>query len=436
MQTPTIAAYSASNLVPVVEILRRKYPTHQIIIVADNDESGTGKNYSDQASAKYAAQTILIPEKGMDANDYHAAGHSLQALLEPERTKWLMLDDELESQPSPIKWLIKGWVQDHSLIMVHGPSGCGKTFVVLDWALSIAYKEEWQGHAIHGGSVVYLAGEGHHGLRGRIALWKQERGTGARRFALSRSATDLNDNASLLAAIAEIRTLPEQPKLIVVDTLHRFLNGDENSAQDAKTMIDACARMQHEFDCSVLLVHHTGVSDEAQHRARGSSAWKGALEIEISIRPQGDDIVIEQKKVKDSEMMDPIYARLEPKEIKGWLDDDGEPVKSAVISMIEKPSDNDKKIHADIMTLRDAWIMSGSELNEKQNPYITEAALKNFLVDKLGIKESSASQYVKAKARGKLANRLICAKIIREFQDGFEVINDDAISDFMIVSNQ
>jgi len=135
-------------------------------------------------------------------------------------------------------------------------------------------------------------------------------------------------------------------------------------------------------------------------------------------------------------MMDPIYARLEPKEIKGWIDDDGEPVKSAVISMIEKPTDNDKKIHADIMTLRDAWIMSGSELNEKKNPYITEAALKTFLVDKLGIKESSASQYVKAKARGKLANRLICAKIIREFQDGFEVINDDAISDFMIVSNQ
>jgi putative DNA primase/helicase len=425
MQTPTIAAYSASNLVPVVEILRRKYPTHQIIIVADNDESGTGKNYADQASAKYAAQTILIPEKGMDANDYHGAGHSLQALLEPERTKWLMLDDELESQPSPIKWLVKGWIQDHSLIMVHGPSGCGKTFVVLDWALSIAYKEDWQGHAIHGGSVVYLAGEGHHGLRGRIALWKQERGTGARRFALSRSATDLNDNASLLSAIAEIRTLPEQPKLIVVDTLHRFLNGDENSAQDAKTMIDACARMQHEFDCSVLLVHHTGVSDEAQHRARGSSAWKGALEIEISIRPQGDAIVIEQKKVKDSEMMEPIYARLESKEIKGWLDDDGEPVKSAVVSVTDKPSNRDRALEKDEKIFRDAWFLAGAEVDKEGRPYLSGAALKTFIVDNLGKTDSYARQMIKPAAEGKLISKLISKHKVAEHMNGFSIIDDD-----------
>ena len=54
-------------------------------------------------------------------------------------------------------------------------------------------------------------------------------------------------------------------------------------------MLDACGHLQAEFGCAVILVHHTGVSDEAQHRARGSSAWRGALDIEISVVPGGED---------------------------------------------------------------------------------------------------------------------------------------------------
>ena len=52
-------------------------------------------------------------------------------------------------------------------------------------------------------------------------------------------------------------------------------------------MLNACNGLMKEFDCSVLLVHHTGVSEEAQHRARGSSAWRGALDVEISVVPGG-----------------------------------------------------------------------------------------------------------------------------------------------------
>lgn len=68
-------------------------------------------------------------------------------------------------------------------------------------------------------------------------------------------------------------------------------------------MLDACATIMQEFDCSVVLVHHTGVSEEAQHRARGSSAWRGALDIEVSVKPGNSDKPIEvlQRKMKDAE---------------------------------------------------------------------------------------------------------------------------------------
>jgi len=167
--------------------------------------------------------------------------------------------------------------------------------------------DKWCGNKVRGGPVVYLAGEGHHGLRSRVAAWKHSRGVDHLEMWISRAGTDLNTPDGLSYARGAIQALPKPPKVIVVDTLHRFLCGDENSAQDAKLMLDACATLMQEFECTVILVHHTGVSDEAQHRARGSSAWRGALDVEISVVPSKNDGPIEvvQRKVKDGEMANP-----------------------------------------------------------------------------------------------------------------------------------
>lgn len=159
-------------------------------------------------------------------------------------------------------------------------TGSGKTFLVLDWALRMAAgADNWLGHRVCPASVVYLAGEGHHGLRGRIAAWKQHaKPPRPLDMWISKAGCDLNTPTGYQRVTESIRLLPASPDLIVVDTLHRFLAGDENSAEDAKGMLDACAGLMAEFGCSVLLVHYTGVADEAQHRARGSSAWRGALD--------------------------------------------------------------------------------------------------------------------------------------------------------------
>ena len=161
---------------------------------------------------------------------------------------------------------------------------------------------------------------------------------------LSPAGCDLNTNDGYTKVLENVKALPRIPKLIVVDTLHRFLNGDENSAQDAKTMLDACGALMLEFGCSVLLVHHTGVSEEAQHRARGSSAWRGALDIEISITPnKSGGITISQKKAKDSEQATDVFGELQSLPIDGWSDEDGEPVTSAIVVEGIKPQEQKKE---------------------------------------------------------------------------------------------
>ena len=137
-----------------------------------------------------------------------------------------------------------------------------------------------------------------------------------------------------------IDALDGKPSVIVVDTLHRFLNGDENSAQDAKIMVDACAGLQMEYGSTIILVHHTGVSDDAQHRARGSSAWKGALDMEASVvmKSNKEDIQIICRKMKDAEEPEPLWLRLQKGiDLPGWYDADGEQVTSAVIVKGEEP---------------------------------------------------------------------------------------------------
>lgn len=442
---PCVIAYSANNLPPVVGTLRELYGDAQdVVIVADNDKSGTGINHANQASAKHGARVVMPPELG-DANDYAQAGGDLLALLVPTGVadEWLVPADSFSEQPAPISWLVKRWLQDNALIMVHGPSGGGKTFVVLDWCLRIASRTpEWCGQRVKPGSVVYLAGEGHHGLRGRIAAWKHKHQAGPLSMWLSRAGCDLNTPEGYIKAVNHISKLPERPSVVVVDTLHRFLSGDENSAQDAKTMLDACGALMEKFGCAVILVHHTGVSEEAQHRARGSSAWRGALDIEISIIPakDGGPMQIVQRKSKDAEMAEPVYVRLASVEIPGWIDEDGEQVTSAVIEQSDElPSAvtggrKESKLSGHIKTLSNGWWASGAE-ERGNSPYLSRSGFAGYLESGMGLSEASIKQYLKPSAEGKLIHDLIQAGTIRPHEHGWVIEADELASSLLMSKN-
>lgn len=382
---PVAIAYSASNMTATAKALREHAGnTARIVIVADNDHSGTGQAEGQKAAEAIGAQLVIPPEQGHDANDYAISGGDLAALLNPKQSAdgYLIPADDFCREPAPIRWLIKRHLQRDALIMVHGPSGGGKTFVVLDMVLSMAAgKAEWCGFKVAAGPVVYLAGEGHHGLRARLAAWKVHNEAAMLDMWLSKAGEDLNTPGGYLRVRDALMALPRNPAVIIVDTLHRFLNGDENSAQDAKTMLDACSGLMQEFGCSVVLVHHTGVSDEAQHRARGSSAWRGALDIEISVVPGKDGAPIEvvQRKSKDAELAETIYMKITPVPLP-WQDEDGEPVTSAVVVQVDAPEGKEEtgsKVPAGARQLfESAWFALGDI--DQGRPYLTASAFNEY----------------------------------------------------------
>ena len=384
--------------------------------------------------ARYAPESDVAAEVAMGS----AAAEALLANhAPPPANDWITHADDFSAQPAAINWWVKMWVQKQALMMVHGPSGGGKTFVTLDWLLHIASgRPEWAGLKVKKGTVLYLAGEGHAGLRARIAAWKHHHQVQHLDFYVSRDAVDLNTPEGLRRVIEAIEALGFIPDIIAIDTVHRHMVGDENSAADTKTFIDAADTLKKRFNATVLLVHHTGNSDEAQHRARGSSAWRGALDIEISVVPGKKDapIRIVQRKSKDAELAPHVCVQLQGVYIPGWFDDEGEQISSAVPVITECDGDDeggaDAKTAKAIKLISDAWHSTGEELLDGA-PYITKSALISFIINR-GVSDKSAKQYVKPTAKGKTVNVLIEADVIKEELNGFVIIEPAMVSQLMV----
>lgn len=430
---PVVVAFSANNLPPAGKAVRDAVgPATTMVVVADNDVSGTGQREAQRAAELIGGRLVVVPVEGQDANDYVQAGGDLTSLLAPpapvQTDGYLMAADEFCASPKPIRWLIKRQLQREALIMIHGPSGGGKTFVMLDMALHVASsKPQWCGQRVHGGPVVILAGEGHSGLRSRLAAWKRHHGVSQLNAWISRAGVDLNTAEGYSIAREAIMALPERPSLIVIDTLHRHLFGDENSAQDAKSMIDACGALMREFGAAVVLIHHTGVNEEAQHRARGSSAWRGALEIEISVVPgkePGEPLSIVQRKAKDAELAETVHMRLQKVEL-DWIDEDGERVSSAVpvqvtADQIAAAIPKESKAEGAARKLfEDAWMARGILIGA--DPFLSVENWRAYLQD-----EAFTSDGARRTAFSSAKKRLLESGYLVEKLDGFMVADPTA----------
>jgi hypothetical protein len=248
---------------------------------------------------------------------------------------------------------------------------------------------------------------------------------------VSNGPSDLDKVEDLNQVVQDIVDTGVKPKLIVIDTLNRFMSGDENSAKETRAFLDACSKLMQKFDCTVLIVHHTGLNQEAQGRARGSSAWKGAMDIESSVKPTSDGLVLEQAKSKDTEPAEPMSLELKSVDLPGWFDEDGEQVNSAVITdgaiRVEMPS---RQEQADIRELKDGWENTGKKLDGR-DPFIFKSEWREYIMNARGLDQKPAGQRL-SNAEGRLVWRLLNDGIIEETALGFKVIDEFTITTMVL----
>ena len=177
--------------------------------------------------------------------------------------------------PGAPAWTIRKWLPEASIIQLFGDPSSGKSFLSIDWACCVASGKEWNGNRVKQGAVLYIAGEGHHGLKRRFAAWQEVHGTIPDSLFVSQRAVILNATGAD-AVFKAVKELPEIPGLIVVDTMATVLHGDENKGEDVGGFINILKTLIAETGACCLIVHHSGHGDKS--RGRGWSGLPGAID--------------------------------------------------------------------------------------------------------------------------------------------------------------
>ncbi len=249
----------------------------------------------------------------------------------PPVTPFLIPAAEAIKNVTKAEELVENFLEKRAYAVLFGPSGAGKTFVALDIALCVAAGRPWAGKKTSQTSVVYLNGEGQRGMGKRIKAWliHNELLDTEVPFYLTRHSLLLTEQEQIEKLIHEARSV--DAKLIVVDTLARNFEGNENDASDMSTFNAHIGHLQAETDAAVLIIHHTGLTTD--ERARGNNQLKGALDSEFRVVRDGDLIALNATKQKDIELGEPMHFE---SEIITFDSDDGDELTSLIVKATGK----------------------------------------------------------------------------------------------------
>lgn len=236
---------------------------------------------------------------------------------------------ELTAKPIAIQWLLEGIIERGSLNLLFGEPAAGKSLFAIDWAFCLAHGIHWHDHGTEQTDVVVIAGEGFAGMARRLKALEAKHGRPAPdSLYISQHPANLIDENNAEWVANSIAALCPNPGLIIVDTLHRNMSGDENSSSDIAQFVANLDNHLKPLGSAVLIVHHSGHS--SNQRSRGSSSIRAAMDAEFSATKDGLNVVLTCTKAKDFEAFKPQQFSLKSVALP-WLDDDGEPLKSVVL---------------------------------------------------------------------------------------------------------
>ena len=387
----TVVCFSAQNIPAVVAQFRLRFPTTSFVIAADNDASGTGVNYANQAAAASGAQVAVPPNVGEDFNDLAVAGQNIVQMLGLEdslKRLNVIRASELPEEYSAPNEIIQDIIETESLAVLYGDSNSGKTYFALSAAYAVAEGRDFFGKRTEAGAVLYLATEAAPEVRRRIQAAKQYYGCDFQHlhvvqapvnfFSSSIDAIDVIDACKQIYA-----QTGQQVKLIIGDTLSRIASGaNENSGQDMGPVMDRFDEVAHVTGAAVLIVHHTG-----KDAAKGSRGWSGIRahisgEFEVTESSGVRSMVITKQRSLPSKGQE-IFFDLAVLQM--GVTKFGAPATNCVAIPMDETaarkgrSQNDKRANTGMQMFIESWFevsRESEEVNGKQYPCISKEALR------------------------------------------------------------
>lgn len=238
----------------------------------------------------------------------------------------------------PAEWLVRDVLPLSELVVIFGPSQSGKTFLTLDILMAIAQGTDWFKNRTEKGRVVYIAAESARGVKKRIYAYAKHHNVD-----LTQIEFDIIPDCPNLLDTVDAKLLANMigpGRVAVIDTFARSMaGGSENDGQDVGRAISACQAIHEKTKALVILIHHTG---HTQDRARGWSGLKAAVDTEISVEALGNrQHVATITKQKDGDAGTRYGFELE--QIHLGLDDLNQPITSCVVVPMDQPPEKHNK---------------------------------------------------------------------------------------------
>ncbi|EHR0552016.1 AAA family ATPase [Vibrio parahaemolyticus] len=319
-------------------------------------------------------------------------------------------------------WLVKGLIPTNSTVALVGASGDGKSFAIQELACCVCTGQNFLGNKTNVGSALIIAGEGASGFKKRIKGWELANNKNVKNLAVLPHgvfATEEEQSSTLEKTLTQIEFETGLPvALIVIDTLNRSFQGDENTPSDMSKFIQSWDKIRLKFpSASIVFVHHTG-KDTAKG-ARGHSSFKGAMDVELMVKKGSNppSYILSNTKQKDAEEAKSILVKLSQIEL-GITCDEGFPI--TTLSRIEP-----------------AEIVSEKNKNDKSCPYLncikqlgsgcTRRELREYIRKELHPEFTPAERTKLSKALSKLianGNIALSKDVFKSDDDKFTLLMD------------
>lgn len=338
------------------------------------------------------------------------------------------------------EWLIKKIIPSNGMLEIIGASGSYKSFFVLDMMFCVSAGIDYHGIKAKKGVVVYVAGEGVNGTKIRLRGLELHYNIEEYDFYILPMPSNLIDENEIIKLTNEIKQISETISMVMFDTLHRNSAGaKEDSADDWAVILKNMDKYLLQAANIIAWVHHTGISETAGKRGRGTSSRYGSVDTQILVeKTDTAHARIINTKQKDGEEFEPFNLEFEKIET-GLLNEDLEPITTLypkLSNRVEKRVSKLKKEHNDLLgCLRNVIQDNGSPISEelKEREGIEEGrfclvsewreeALK--LITSNGDTDPKKQREAKIKSFTRFKKLLIDEQMINEY-DNFVYIKSD-----------
>lgn len=220
----------------------------------------------------------------------------------------VMSIDDLANLKPP-EWRIEGIFPVYGSSTIYGAYESYKTFVALDMLLSLAAGRPWMGREVKPCPVLYVAGEGQHGLAQRILGWCAAKNDGARpaNFLLLPEAIAIPDRGNLEKLCRTVDALPDGAGVVALDTITRMSGGGSlNDEKDMQQYVLGMDRLRRHTGGHVMNVGHSGKDKEKG--LLGSIVLPAAMETIICVERTGDALRLVNSNPKGKQKDGPNFA--------------------------------------------------------------------------------------------------------------------------------